>query len=97
MNEVPQWLEAVLHTDSNNITVFFMQLSIISVLLSATSKEGDVQFTKFADEWSRIFSQRMPGRNTVYKDGCSESQPEKPKHVQACLDRAIDMRKIEHC
>ena len=39
------------------------------MLFSAQREEGQVEFSEFADQRSRIFSQGMPGRNTVYKDG----------------------------
>ena len=43
-------------TDSNNITIFLVQLMIIDVLPSAKRYEGQVKFGEFAEEGSRIFS-----------------------------------------
>lgn len=73
-----------LRTDSNNITIFFMQPGIINMLSSTKWKEGKVEFGEFADQRPRIFSQRVPGRKTVEKDGGDKGWPEKTKDVQDC-------------
>lgn len=86
-----------LRTNSNDITICFMQLRIVDMLPSTKRDKGRVEFSEFVEEWSRIFSQRMPRRNTVDKDGAEEGGPEKTKDDQDCQKVVVYMRKIEYC
>ena len=54
-----------------------------------------MKFGEFAKERSRIFSQRVPGGDSVDKDGGDESRPEQTEHIQGCYDSTTSMRKIE--
>lgn len=54
-----------------------------------------MKFCEFANERPRVFSQRVPGRNSIDKDGGGESRPEKAEHLYGCLYNAAVMRKIE--
>jgi len=56
-----------------------------------------VKFGEFADEWSGIFSQRMPGGNSVDEDGGGESQPEKAEHSPSCVNDVNSVGEIKHC
>ena len=61
-----------------------MQFKIIEILRSTKSQMSKVKFGEFTKERSRIFSQRVPGRNSVGKDGGGESRPEKAEHLRGC-------------
>ena len=56
-----------------------------------------MKFGKFAKEWSRKFSERVPRRDSIKKDDSDESRPEKTEHLYGCLDSTASMRKIEDC
>jgi hypothetical protein len=50
-----------------------MQFRIVEILLSTKTDTCNVKFGEFAKEGSRIFSQRVPGGDSVDKDGGDES------------------------
>ena len=60
-------------TNPNDIAVLLMQFRIVEILLSTKTEECKVKFAELAKEWSRIFSERMPGRDSVEKDDSNES------------------------
>ena len=74
-----------------------MQFIIVEILLSTESEICKVEFGEFTKERSRIFGQRVPGRDSVDKDGGNESRPEKTEHLHCCQDSTTSMRKIEEC
>lgn len=78
-------------TNSDNIAVFLVQLSIINI-----ERNAKWNLSEFGDKWSGIFSQRMPGRKSVEKDGGGESQPEKAKHIASRLNDIDSIGEIEH-
>ena len=90
-------MKCVLLTDSNNIAVFLVQCIIVEMLLSTESEICNAEFGEFTKDRSRKFGQRVPGRNSVGKDGGHESRPEKTEHFHCCQDSTISMRKIEAC
>jgi hypothetical protein len=65
-------MEYIPLTDSNNIAVFPVQFTIVEKLLSTESEVCKMKFSEFAYERSRIFSQRVPGRNSVDKNGSGD-------------------------
>ena len=71
-------------TNPNDIAVFLVQFRIIEILLSAKTEECKVKFGEFTKEWSRIPSERVPGRDSVEKDDSNESRPEKTEHLHGC-------------
>ena len=70
-------------TNSNDIAVFLVQFKVVEILLSTKTEECKVKFGEFAKEWTRIFSERVPGRYSVGKDGGDESRPEKAKDLHS--------------
>ena len=90
-------MEYVLLTNSDSIPVLLVQFIIVEILLSTEREICKVEFSKFTKEWSRIFSQGVPGRDSVDKDGGDESRPEKTEHLHCCKDSTTSMRKIEDC
>ena len=84
-------------TNSNNIAVFLVQFRIVEILLSTKTEACKVKFGEFANQRSRIFGQRVPGRYSVHKDGGDERRPKKAENLHSCLDGATSMRKIEEC
>ena len=63
----------VLLTNANNVAVFLVQFRVIQKLLSTTRQECKVKLAQFANKWPRILNKRVPGRNSVEKDGSGES------------------------
>jgi hypothetical protein len=55
-------------TNSNDIAVFLVQFRIVEILFSTKTEVCKVKFGEFAKEQSRIFSQRVPRRDSVDKD-----------------------------
>ena len=90
-------MEYVLLTNSNNIAIFPMQFIIIEILLSTKTEICKTKFSEFAEEWSRIFSQRMPGRNSIDKDGGGQSRPEKAEYLHGRQNSTGRMREIQEC
>jgi hypothetical protein len=90
-------MEYVLLTDSDNIAIFLVQLIIVEILLSIESDICKVEFGEFTKEWSRIFGQGVPGRDSIDKDGGDESRPEKTEHLHCRQDSITSMRNIEKC
>lgn len=74
-------VQVQLLTNSNDIAVFLVQFRIVEILLSTETEACKVKFGEFAKERSRIYSQRVPGRDSVDKDGGDESRPEKTEHL----------------
>lgn len=64
-------MEYILLTNSNNVAIFPVQFMIVEILLSIKTEKCKVKFGEFANERSRMFSQRVPGRDPVDKDGSS--------------------------
>jgi hypothetical protein len=71
-------------TNSNDIAVFMVQLRIVEILLSTKTEVCKVKFGEFAKKRSRISSERVPGRDSVDKDGGDESRPEETEHLHGC-------------
>ena len=92
-----QWKEYVLLTNSDNIAVFLVQFIIVEILLSTERKICKVEFGEFTKERSRIFSQGVPGRDSVDKNGDNESWPEKTEHYHCCKNSTTSVRKIKNC
>ena len=84
-------------TNSDNIAVFLVQFIIVEILLSTDRNICNVKFGEFTKEWTRIFSQGVPGRDSVDKDGGDESRPEKTEHLHCCQDSTTSMGNIEAC
>jgi hypothetical protein len=61
-----------------------VQFRIVEILLSTKTEKCKVKFGEFAKEWSGIFSERVPGRDSVEKDDGDESRPEKTEHLYGC-------------
>jgi hypothetical protein len=90
-------MEYVRLTNSNNIAVFPMQFIIIEILLAIKTEICKIKFSEFAEEWTRIFSQRVPGRNSIDKDGGGQSRPEKAEYLHGRQNSTSSMRKIQEC
>lgn len=71
-------------TNSNDIAIFLVQFRIIEILLSTKRAACKVKFGEFAKDWSRIFGERVPGRDSVGQDRGDESRPEKAEHFHGC-------------
>jgi hypothetical protein len=66
-------------TNSNDIAVFLVQFRIVEMLFSTK-----IKVCKVKKERSRIFSQRVPRRDSVDKDGGDKSRPEQTEHIHSC-------------
>ena len=84
-------------TDSDNIAVFLVQFIIVKILRSIEGEICKIKFGEFTKERSRIFGQGVPGRDSVDKDRCDESRPEKTEHLHCCQDSTTSMSNIEAC
>ena len=90
-------MEYVLLTDSDNNAIFLVQFIIVEILLSTESEICKVEFGKLAKERSRILGQRVPGRDSVDKNGGNKCRPEKTEHFRCRQDSTTSMWKIEKC